>query len=112
MDTSARPPKRRFVRIALLALLALVLLDAFRRPQDQCTAAAYVGAVRVYQSGGSPVVRTCGVRCPFHPTCSEYSAQAVQTHGIGFGLALTGWRLCRCNGTAAPGTEDPIPPAD
>lgn len=55
-----------------------------------------IGCIRRYQSkgGGLEVFR---VDCNFHPTCSEYTRQAVQTYGALKGLYL-GWkRIRRCN---------------
>jgi putative membrane protein insertion efficiency factor len=50
--------------------------------------------VRVYQRWLSPAF---GQRCRYYPSCSEYSAQAIQRFGILRGLVLAGWRLLRCN---------------
>ena len=50
--------------------------------------------IRVYQRTVSPMF---GQRCKFHPSCSEYAAQAIQRFGILRGLVLAGWRLLRCN---------------
>lgn len=35
--------------------------------------------------------------CRFHPTCSEYSIQAIKKYGVLRGLLLSLWRLLRCN---------------
>lgn len=35
--------------------------------------------------------------CRFHPTCSEYSIQAIKKYGTLKGLFLSLWRLLRCN---------------
>ena len=35
--------------------------------------------------------------CRFQPTCSNYSLEALRTHGAWRGTVLTAWRLCRCN---------------
>jgi putative membrane protein insertion efficiency factor len=47
--------------------------------------------------------------CKFHPTCSEYAIEALQTHGLlrGSGLAFT--RVLRCH-PFSPGRIDPVPP--
>lgn len=47
--------------------------------------------------------------CRFHPSCSAYTLQAVQTHGVGKGVALGVWRLLRCNPWNLGGL-DPVPP--
>jgi putative membrane protein insertion efficiency factor len=35
--------------------------------------------------------------CRYQPTCSEYAAVAIATHGPIQGSALALWRLLRCN---------------
>ncbi len=46
-----------------------------------------------------------GNRCRFYPTCSEYAAEAVLTHGILKGLSLSLWRLLRCHPFSAGGVD-------
>lgn len=48
--------------------------------------------------------------CRFQPTCSAYCVQAVHQRGILWGLALTTWRLLRCQ-PFGKGGYDPVPPA-
>jgi hypothetical protein len=48
--------------------------------------------------------------CRFHPTCSEYAAGAIATHGPLRGMGLSLWRLLRCHPFARGGL-DPVPPA-
>ena len=48
--------------------------------------------------------------CRFHPTCSEYAAQAVEAHGALKGSALAAGRVLRCNPWSAGGF-DPVPTA-
>jgi uncharacterized protein len=48
--------------------------------------------------------------CKFLPTCSEYAALAIATHGPLRGSALAAWRLLRCH-PFTPGGFDPVPPA-
>ena len=101
--------QRRFWVAALAALIVLVLLDSSRRPADQYTASAYVGGVRVYQALGRPIIKPV-CKCRYLPSCSEYSIEAVQTHGIRYGLFLTARRIASCNGSVRLGTWDPVPP--
>lgn len=70
-------------------------------------ARALAGALRVYKRFLSPVLPPA---CRFHPTCSDYAAEAVLTHGAlkGSGLALG--RILRCHPWNAGGF-DPVPPA-
>ena len=46
--------------------------------------------------------------CRFTPTCSEYAAEAIMTHGAAKGLLLAAWRLARCN-PYCKGGYDPVP---
>jgi uncharacterized protein len=50
--------------------------------------------VRLYQRLVSPVLPAT---CKFHPSCSEYAAEALRRHGLARGSILAGWRLLRCN---------------
>ncbi|MBV9161873.1 MAG: membrane protein insertion efficiency factor YidD [Pseudonocardiales bacterium] len=68
--------------------------------------ALLVAGIRTYQREVSPRRAPC---CHFTPSCSEYAAQALQTHGTRRGSWLTIKRLARCR----PGgliTNDPVPP--
>ncbi len=56
--------------------------------------AVAVAPIRLYQRAISPLVPP---RCKYHPTCSQYAVESVRSFGILKGLALTGWRLLRCN---------------
>ena len=78
-------------------------------PDGKPTLPARVAArlVRGYQLLISPVL---GPRCRFHPTCSEYSREALQR----FGLLRGGWlsvrRIVRCQ-PFCDGGYDPVPEA-
>ncbi len=48
-------------------------------------------------------------RCRFYPSCSEYAAGAVRTHGAARGLYLATRRLLKCH-PFHPGGFDPVPP--
>jgi len=56
--------------------------------------AAALAAVRAYQLLVSPLL---GPRCKYHPSCSQYAADAIREVGVLRGSVLTGWRLLRCN---------------
>ncbi len=92
----------------LVAVLLLAAVDVCRPVPDQVTARIYVAAVRGYQHWGRPVTSRF-VRCPYRPTCSEYSREAVEKFGLPRGLKLTMNRLWRCRATVRPGTPDPVP---
>jgi len=48
--------------------------------------------------------------CRFFPTCSEYSREAIETHGSARGLWLSMRRLVRCR-PFGPSGFDPVPAA-
>ena len=62
--------------------------------------------VRVYQWTLRPFI---GPHCRFEPHCSAYAIEALRTHGALRGVALTTWRVLRCNPWSAGGF-DPVPP--
>ena len=35
--------------------------------------------------------------CKYHPSCSQYAIDALRQYGLLRGVALTGWRILRCN---------------
>lgn len=47
--------------------------------------------------------------CRFHPTCSQYAIEALETFGIVQGSCLALKRILRCH-PYHPGGYDPIPP--
>jgi putative membrane protein insertion efficiency factor len=90
--------------------IAAAFADSFRKPANQATAHLWTKAVRLYQEHGRPLLQPY-VRCRYAPTCSEYSIQAVETHGIRRGLYLSVKRIQSCRATVPPGTIDPVPSA-
>jgi putative membrane protein insertion efficiency factor len=68
--------------------------------------AAVLAALSGYKRWISPCLPGA---CRFTPTCSEYAAEAVRTHGVLRGSWLALGRLLRCRPFARPG-HDPVPP--
>lgn len=61
--------------------------------------------IRIYQYTISPLL---GRRCRFFPSCSEYTAEALQKHGALKGARLGLNRISRCH-PWNPGGFDPVP---
>ena len=47
-----------------------------------------------------------GARCRFFPSCSEYTAQAVEMHGAFHGSYLGARRLMRCRPGGGSGVDE------
>jgi len=63
--------------------------------------------VKLYQKTISPIFYLLGVRCKYHPTCSEYTMQAIEKYGFFKGSLLGIWRILRCN-PFSKGGYDPL----
>ncbi|MFT3962136.1 membrane protein insertion efficiency factor YidD [Propionivibrio sp.] len=61
--------------------------------------------IRGYKYAISPLL---GQNCRFFPSCSEYTAQAIQKHGACKGACLGLKRILRCH-PWNPGGFDPVP---
>jgi uncharacterized protein len=44
--------------------------------------------------------------CRYYPSCSHYTLQAIQHHGVIRGVALGSWRIARCHPWAEGGIDD------
>ena len=67
-----------------------------------------VGLIRTYGYAVSPLF---GPSCRYHPSCSQYAAQAIEAHGIIRGGWLALKRLGRCH-PWHDGGFDPVPDKD
>ena len=63
--------------------------------------------IRIYRLVFSPWV---GKSCRYHPTCSAYALEALETHGAWVGTRLAVARVLRCHPWGGSGV-DPVPPA-
>ncbi len=61
--------------------------------------------IRGYQRRLSPML---GSTCRFHPTCSEYTLQAIEKYGAARGSWMGVRRIFRCH-PLHPGGYDPVP---
>ena len=66
---------------------------------------AAVLAIRLYQLVLSPIL---GGQCRFYPSCSTYTREAIEKHGLLKGLSLGGRRLLKCH-PFHPGGVDTVP---
>jgi putative membrane protein insertion efficiency factor len=64
--------------------------------------------IRFYQRFISPGLPAA---CRFHPTCSHYTYEAIEVHGVMKGSWLGIKRISRCH-PLNPGGYDPVPPKE
>ena len=74
--------------------LAFVVLA----PRNVC-----VAILRVYRAVISPLY---GDVCRYYPSCSHYTLQAIQQHGVVRGVWLGTRRIARCHPWAEGGVDD------
>lgn len=66
--------------------------------------------IKAYRLIVSPFL---GRNCRFHPTCSAYTQEAIETHGALRGSWLGFKRICKCHPYYKGPAHDPVPePAD
>lgn len=69
-----------------------------------------IGLIRVYQRTISPdhgiFSEVTPYGCKFYPTCSEYTAQAVERHGVAQGSWLGTKRILRCHPFTQGGIDE------
>ena len=66
-----------------------------------------ISIVKAYRFLISPLT---GPSCRFHPTCSAYMIEAIETHGTLKGLYLGLKRLGKCHPYHKGDNIDPVPP--
>jgi putative membrane protein insertion efficiency factor len=71
----------------------------------QILIAPFVFLIRVYQVAISPLLPSA---CRYTPTCSQYTLEALKTHGLFYGGWLGIKRIVSCNPWGGRG-YDPVP---
>jgi putative membrane protein insertion efficiency factor len=64
-----------------------------------------ITAIRGYQQIISPWIRPA---CRYSPSCSQYTIDAIEEHGLKRGTSLSLQRLLRCHPLGGSG-YDPVP---
>ena len=64
--------------------------------------------ITLYQHTLSYII---GNQCRFYPTCSHYTQEAIQKHGLAKGVRLGAGRILRCH-PWHPGGIDLVPDSD
>ena len=106
---TVKPRRRRKFRIAALVVAVALALDWMRPPSSQLSVLLYnTIVIKGYRTFLRPIGNHF-IRCPFTPTCSVYSEEAMLAHGFPKGAWLTTSRLFRCMPWVPFGTKDPVP---
>ena len=63
-----------------------------------------IAMIRFYQKYISPYK---GTKCPYVPSCSQYSLEAIEKYGVLRGCMLGGKRILKCN-PFSKGGYDPL----
>jgi hypothetical protein len=66
-----------------------------------------ISLINFYQKNISSWLETKNIKCKFHPTCSEYTKQAIEKYGILKGCRLGLIRILKCN-PFSKGGYDPL----
>jgi len=66
----------------------------------------FIIPIILYQKLISPLLPSS---CIYYPSCSHYSKQSINDHGVFKGLILSLSRILRCTGTFFTGGKDPVP---
>ncbi len=64
-----------------------------------------IAPIKVYQKWISPMF---GPRCKYYPSCSSYAVSAIEAYGVK-GVAMSAWRLLRCNPWSHGGVDYAVP---
>ena len=68
--------------------------------------AILIFVIKVYSAAISPFL---GRNCRFHPTCSAYAKESIETHGSVKGAVLSIKRIAKCQPFYKGPAMDPVP---
>ena len=74
---------------------------------ETCAVKFLLSLIRIYKLFLSPLL---GNNCRYHPTCSSYAIEALETHGLIKGLYLSIKRVSKCHPLGGSGI-DQVPEA-
>lgn len=97
--------------VLIVVVIGLIVADTFQAPANQISSHVYVAGVHVYRSVGHKLLEG-RIQCRYQPTCSQFSIEAVRTHGLRKGLELTARRIHSCKVEVPLGTYDPVLPVE
>ena len=86
----------RMIGTGLIVICVVLFTGCAHPPVTQPNASLYEDFLNIYSE---PLNHLAAVRrgaCPMHPSCSEYSRQAVEKHGFSLGWTIAMDRLLRC----------------
>lgn len=84
--------KKIYMRVVkLLALPFIVMIEGY-----QATVSLDHGPLKKWFPGGY---------CKYHPSCSQYTKEALEKHGVFKGWRLGIWRILRCNPCSKGGID-------
>lgn len=107
MTTLVRPERREGGRPASPARKTDVTPRAakFVRALPRAARVVAILLIRFYQMALSPL---WPASCRYVPTCSQYTIEAIETHGLLRGIWLGARRIARCHPWGGSG-YDPVP---
>lgn len=81
------------------------IVDWLKQALKFCLEKPFLLLIAIYRYFISPVLPSS---CRYYPSCSQYSQEAIQTHGILRGLCLSAKRIFSCH-PWSKGGFDPVP---
>ena len=88
--------------------MVIFTIDIFSAPSKQVSARLCTKIIYFYQILCSPLLKG-HIQCRYCPSCSEFSKQAVLTHGFAKGIFLSLKRIFSCTKDVPLGTMNPVP---